>query len=57
MGMFDSVTLTVKCPYCVIDDNGDISAMSGATISSRACCDAISKAYTAFKKVAKAPNH
>jgi len=46
-----------KLKLCVIDDNGDISAMSGATISSRACCDAISKAYTVFKKVAKTPSH
>jgi len=34
----------------VLDDNGDVDAISGATISSRAVCDALQKAYNAFLK-------
>jgi len=32
-------------------DGGDIDALSGATISSRAFCDAVQKAYKAFKSI------
>jgi Na+-translocating ferredoxin:NAD+ oxidoreductase subunit G len=43
-GMNPAATkLTVK------DDGGDVDAISGATISSRAYCDALQKAYNAFK--------
>jgi Na+-translocating ferredoxin:NAD+ oxidoreductase subunit G len=34
----------------VKDDGGDVDAISGSTISSRAFCDAVQKAYAAFLK-------
>jgi Na+-translocating ferredoxin:NAD+ oxidoreductase subunit G len=34
----------------VKDDGGDVDAISGSTISSRAFCDAVQKAYAAFNK-------
>ena len=34
----------------VKDDGGDVDAISGSTISSRAFCDAVQKAYAAFYK-------
>ena len=35
------------------DDGGDVDAISGVTITSRAYCDAIEKAYNAWKKTKK----
>lgn len=32
-------------------DGGDVDALTGATISSRAYCDAVTRAYTALKQV------
>jgi electron transport complex protein RnfG len=40
----DSFNLTVK------KDGGDVDAITAATISSRAFCDAVKKAHVAFKK-------
>jgi electron transport complex protein RnfG len=34
----------------VTKDGGDVDAITAATISSRAFCDAVDKAYEAFKK-------
>lgn len=34
----------------VKNDGGDIDAITAATISSRAFCDAVNRAYTAFLK-------
>src|SRR6056297_959613 len=34
-------------------DNGDVDAITASTISSRAYCDAVSRAYNAFKKGVK----
>lgn len=42
-----------KCNFMVRQDNGDIDAISGSTITSRAFCGTVAKAYDAYKKGAK----
>lgn len=50
IGMTPSVPLQVK------KDGGQVDAISGSTITSRAFCDAVNNAYAMFEKIQKGDN-
>ena len=42
-----------SCKMKVKQDNGDVDAITGSTITSRAFCGAVNKAFDAYKKGGK----